>query len=638
LPKINDYLSGKINTVRPAEQYDDPTKKIESNHWATAKTLLPFLWAKDRWDLRVRVIAALFLLVMAKLIGVYVPFLFKDAVDILSPEVKPTGAMIAAAVPLGLIVGYGVARVMMLLFGEMRDAVFVKVGQNALRQIALNTFRHLHQLSLAYHLERKTGGLSRIIERGTRGIDFLLRFMLFNILPTLLEIVMISGIFWVKFGVLYALVTLVCLVSYIYFTATITDWRLKFRREMNEQDTKANSKSVDSLLNFETVKYFTNEDYEATRYDKALAAYESASVRSQLSLTLLNVGQGIIISLGLVIVLVMAAKGVVGGQFTIGEFVLVNSLLIQIYVPLNFLGFVYREIKQSLTDMEKMFDVVATNPDIQDAPDAGALQVLEGAVSFKDVEFHYNSNRKILHKISFEVPAGTTTAIVGSSGAGKSTISRILFRFYDIAAGNVEVDGQDIRTVTQKSLRQQIGVVPQDTVLFNDSIFYNIHYGRPDADEDEVYEAAKLAQIHDFILSLPDGYKTEVGERGLKLSGGEKQRVAIARTILKNPAILLLDEATSALDSKTEQEIQASFDRISEGRTTLVIAHRLSTVVKANEILVLEKGAIVERGTHQALLEAGGVYHAMWQRQREASEAEQKLVGLTDGLATNITP
>lgn len=622
--------------MRPAQEYDDPASKTDSNHWATAKALLPFLWAKGRWDLRVRVIGAMALLVLAKLIGVYVPFLFKDAVDILSPEAKPGMAVIVAAVPIGLIVGYGVARVMMLLFGEMRDAVFVKVGQHALRQIALNTFRHLHQLSLAYHLERKTGGLSRIIERGTRGIDFLLRFMLFNILPTLLEIVMITGIFWVKFGILYAVVTLVCLVSYIYFTATITDWRLKFRREMNEQDTKANSKSVDSLLNFETVKYFTNEEYEAGRYDKALAAYESASVRSQLSLTLLNVGQGLIISLGLVIVLIMAAQGVVGGQFTIGEFVLVNSLLIQIYVPLNFLGFVYREIKQSLTDMEKMFDVVATNPEVKDAPGAAVLQVSEGAVSFKNVGFHYNANRQILHGVSFEVPAGTTTAIVGASGAGKSTISRILFRFYDIASGSVEVDGQDIRNVTQKSLRQQIGVVPQDTVLFNDSIFYNIQYGRPDASEDEVHEAARLAQIHDFILSLPEGYDTQVGERGLKLSGGEKQRVAIARTILKNPAILLLDEATSALDSKTEQEIQASFDRISEGRTTLVIAHRLSTVVKANEILVLDKGAIIERGTHKALLAAGGAYHAMWQRQREASEAEQKLVELEEDTATGV--
>lgn len=616
--------------MRPSTE--TPEETGNQDHWGTVKKLLPYLWAPGRWDLRLRVIAAMTLLVLAKSIGVYVPFLFKDAVDTITPNMRVSGEQMIAVVPVALIIGYGVARVLTLLFGELRDAVFVKVGQHALRQIALNTFRHLHKLSLRFHMERKTGGLSRVIERGTRGIDFLLRFMLFNILPTLLEIVLISSIFWVKFGFIYAAITFACLVSFIYFTATITDWRLKFRREMNEQDTKANSKAVDSLLNFETVKYFTNEDYESTRYDGALAQYESAAVRSQLSLTLLNVGQGIIVSLGLVIVLWMAARGVVDGRFTIGEFVLVNSLLIQIYMPLNFLGFVYREIKQSLTDMEKMFAVISTNPDVEDRVGAKKLKVSGGSVSFKEVCFEYNPDRRILHGISFEVPAGTTTAIVGPSGAGKSTISRILFRFYDIASGSVSIDGQDITSVTQRSLREQVGVVPQDTVLFNDSILYNIRYGRPEATDEEVKAAAGLAQIHDFVAKLPEGYETQVGERGLKLSGGEKQRVAIARTILKNPAILLLDEATSALDSHTEQEIQSAFEKISEGRTTLVIAHRLSTVVKADEILVMDNGQIVERGTHDALIALGGTYDAMWQRQREVSEVEEKLGELVEAL------
>lgn len=614
--------------MRPAKELSEDTDG--QNHWATVKRLLPYLWTPGRWDLRFRVVAAMALLILAKSIGVYVPFLFKDAVDVITPDTRVSGEVMVAVVPVALIVGYGSARVLNLLFGELRDAVFVKVGQHALRQIALNTFRHLHKLSLRFHMERKTGGLSRVIERGTRGIDFLLRFMLFNIMPTLLEIILISSIFWVKFGFVYAAVTFVCLVSYIYFTATITDWRLKFRREMNDQDTKANSKAVDSLLNFETVKYFTNEGYESTRYDVALASYESAAVRSQLSLTLLNVGQGIIISLGLVIVLLMAARGVIDGRFTIGEFVLVNSLLIQIYLPLNFLGFVYREIKQSLTDMEKMFAVIDTNPDVDDKDGARKLAIDGGSIAFKDVCFQYNPDRRILHGISFEVPAGTTTAIVGASGAGKSTISRILFRFYDIASGQVLIDGQDIASVTQQSLREQIGVVPQDTVLFNDTLLYNIRYGRPEATDDEVKAAAGLAQIHDFVAKLPDGYETQVGERGLKLSGGEKQRVAIARTILKNPAILLLDEATSALDSQTEQEIQSAFEEISTGRTTVVIAHRLSTVVKADEILVMDDGNIVERGTHDALISLNGTYSAMWRRQREVSEAEEKLVELVE--------
>lgn len=612
--------------MRPADQLDE--NATDANHWQTVKSLLPYLWVPGRWDLRSRVILAMGFLVLAKVIGVYVPFLFKDAVDVLTTGQVPDAATLAVAVPTGLLLGYGTARVLTLFFGEMRDAVFVKVGQHALRQIALNTFRHLHKLSLRFHLERKTGGLSRIIERGTRGIDFLLRFMLFNILPTLLEIGLISSIFWINFGFLYAAVTFACLVSYILFTVYVTDWRLKFRREMNKQDTQANTKAIDSLLNFETVKYFTNEEHESRRYDVALERFERASVKSQLSLTFLNVGQGAIISFGLVVVLWMAAQGVVDGRFTIGEFVLVNSLLLQVYLPLNFLGFVYREIKQSLTDMEKMFDVIATEAEIADKPDAKPLDINGGAVAFENVSFHYAENRKILKDISFEVPAGTTTAIVGASGAGKSTISRILFRFYDIASGSVSIDGQDIRDVTQKSMRDQVGVVPQDTVLFNDTIRYNIGYGRPDATDAEVEEAAKLAKIHEFISELPEGYETEVGERGLKLSGGEKQRVAIARTILKNPSILLLDEATSALDSHTERDIQAALEQISKDRTTIVIAHRLSTVVGADEIIVLDKGVIVERGRHEALLAAEGAYYQMWQRQQEATEAEEKLVQL----------
>jgi len=614
--------------MRPTTHGDDSDDMRDVNHWNTVKTLAPYLWIKGRIDLRLRVILSLVFLVCAKLIGVYIPFLFKDIVDSLAGGKIIDGAAVAVAVPVGVIIGYGTARVIALLVGELRDAVFVKVGQHALRSIALSTFRHLHNLSLRFHMDRKTGGLSRVIERGTRGIDFLLRFMLFNILPTLLEIVLISSIFWLKFGFAYAAVTFVCLVSYIYFTVSITDWRLKYRREMNEQDTRANIKAVDSLLNFETVKYFTNEEHEAKRYDTALASYESAAVRSQLSLTLLNIGQATIISFGLVVVLWMAAQGVLDGRFTIGEFVLVNSLLIQIYMPLNFLGFVYREIKQSLTDMEKMFDVIKTKSEVEDAPDALPLKAAGGAVEFKDVHFHYMENRPILKGISFKVPAGTTTAIVGASGAGKSTISRILFRFYDIASGAVLVDGQDVRMLTQKSVRNHIGVVPQDTVLFNDNIRYNIRYGRPSATDVEVEDAARLAQIHDFVETLPEGYDSEVGERGLKLSGGEKQRVAIARTILKNPSILLLDEATSALDSHTEREIQAALDQVSKGRTTIVIAHRLSTVINADEILVLDAGKIIERGTHDDLLALGGSYFDLWQRQQEATRAKAKLVEL----------
>lgn len=596
-------------------------KEGDASHFETLANLLPFLWTKGRTDLKFRVVLALSFMILAKVIGVYVPFLFKDAVDVLTKGINIDATVIAVAVPTGFIIGYGTARVLSLFFAEMRDAVFVRVGQHALRNVALMTFRHLHQLSLKYHLERKTGGLSRVIERGTRGIDFLLRFMLFNILPTLLEIGLITAIFWINFGFLYALITFVCLGSYIAFTFGITEWRLKFRREMNKQDTEANTSAIDSFLNFETVKYFTNEEHEAERYDNSLEQYESAAVRSQLSLTFLNVGQNFIISLGLVIVLYMAAIGVSEKSLTLGEFVLVNSLLIQIYMPLNFLGMVYRSIKQSLTDMEMMFGVLKVDSDVKDDDNAPALAVSGGAIEFKDVAFHYKENRAILKGLSFRVPSGTTTAIVGASGAGKSTISRLLFRFYDVTGGAITIDEQDIRRVQQKSLRDQIGVVPQDTVLFNDTVRYNIAYGRPGASEDEIIAAAKLAKIHDFIMSVPEGYEAQVGERGLKLSGGEKQRVAIARTILKNPAILLLDEATSALDSHTERDIQAALDDISADRTTIVIAHRLSTVTHADEILVMDGGEIIERGTHGALLDSKGAYHAMWQKQLEASRS-----------------
>mgnify|MGYP000362623976 FL=1 len=602
--------------------------KNAENHIATVKELWRYLWPTGRLDLKVRVILSMAFLVMAKVLGIYVPFLFADAVDVLTVDNTVDTTVIAAAVPIGLIIGYGTARVLGQAFGEIRDAIFVKVGQNALRNIALNTFRHLHLLSLRFHLERRTGGLSRVIERATRGIDVLHRVMLFNIIPTILEIVMISSIFWVKFGFNYAAITFVCLSSYIYFTIAVTEWRLKYRREMNKQDTKANGRAIDSLINFETVKYFTSEHHEADRYNKSLKHYAEAAIRSQLSLTLLNVGQGFIISGGLVIVLIMGANGVAQGQFTIGEFVLINSLLIQIYMPLNFLGFVYREIKQALVDMEKMFMLIAKNPEIQDVDDARDVIIDRGEIEFNNVCFHYSEDRPILKDVSFKVKGGTTTAVVGSSGAGKSTISRILFRFYDISSGSVTVDGQDIRDVKQLSLRKEIGVVPQDTVLFNDTIKYNISYGNHDASDEEVFEAAKLAKIHDFIMRLPDGYETEVGERGLKLSGGEKQRVAIARTILKNPSILLLDEATSALDSQTEREIQASLEKISEQRTAIVIAHRLSTIINVNEILVLDDGKVIERGNHNALLDLGGVYSQMWQKQQQLDEVQQKLIEL----------
>ena len=563
---------------------------------------------------------ALGLLVAAKIINVYVPILYKQAVDILSAE----GAAVLV-LPLGLLVAYGLVRIMVVAFGELRDAVFAKVSQRAIRKVALETFRHLHRLSLRFHLDRQTGGLSRIIERGTKGIEFLLTFMLFNILPTLLEIVLVCGILWRLYGIWFALVTFVTIASYIAFTLLVTEWRIVFRREMNQRDSEANTKAIDSLLNFETVKYFNNEEHEARRFDVSLQQYEAAAVRSKTSLSFLNIGQGTVIAIGLTIVMIMAGNGVVDGSMTIGDFVLVNAYLIQLYLPLNFLGFVYREIKQSLTDMENMFELLEIEGEVADAPDAGALEVGQGVVAFENVNFGYDSRRPILTEVSFQVQTGQTVAIVGPSGAGKSTISRLLLRFYDVDGGKVTIDGQDVRQVTQDSLRAAMGIVPQDTVLFNDTIYYNIAYGRPVASPSEIEGAARLASVHDFVQSLPEGYQTIVGERGLKLSGGEKQRVAIARTILKDPRIMIFDEATSALDSHTEKEIQAALKQVSADCTTLVIAHRLSTVVEADEILVLEAGRIVERGRHRALLAKKGVYAAMWAKQQEAEEHRHAL-------------
>ena len=595
------------------------------------RDLLPFLWPKGRPDLKRRVVLAMIALVLAKAVTVGMPYLYKAAVDSLDAA-RPEE--IALSIVLSLIAAYGFARILMIGLAQLRDGLFARVGQNAVRAVGLRTFRHLHALSLRFHLSRRTGGLSRVIERGVKAIEFLLRFTLFNVGPTILELLLVAGLLWWTFNIWFAVVTLLTVGGYVLFTFKVTEWRIGFIRSMNQSDERAHTKAIDSLLNFETVKYFGNEAHEADRFDRSMARYEDAAVRSTKSLSWLNAGQAAIFAIGLSVLMGMAATGVANGTMTLGDFVLVNTMLIQLYQPLNLLGFVYREIKQALVDMETMFSLLGVGTEVEDKSDAAPLKVNGGEVRFENVFFAYDPARPILKDVSFTVPAGRMVAIVGPSGAGKSTISRLLYRFYDVTEGRVLIDGQDVRDVEQASVRQAIGIVPQDTVLFNDTIRYNIRYGRPDATDAEVEEAARMAQIHDFIAALPEGYDSQVGERGLKLSGGEKQRVAIARTLLKNPPILLLDEATSALDTHTEKEIQASLSVVSRDRTSLVIAHRLSTVVEADEIIVLDKGEICERGTHQDLLAKGGAYAAMWQRQQEAQRMGEQLERIQEGEET----
>ena len=591
----------------------DATARAEQRSgWRTLRRVAPYLWPREPAWVRWRVVLAMAMLVLAKMIAVYTPILYKGAVDALADEGVPVLALGAV----GLTVAYGVARLMTVGFQQLRDAIFAPVAQRALRRLALETFRHIHAMSMRYHITRKTGGLSRIIERGVKGVEFLLRFMLFSVGPLVLELAMVAVILTVMFDARYLAVVSVTIGLYVWFTFKVTEWRVKLRRQMNDSDTQANQKAIDSLLNYETVKYFSAEEREAQRYDVSMRAYASAALKTSYSLAFLNFGQSVLITTGLVGVMVLAALGVQDGSLTVGDFVMVNAYMVQITIPLNFLGTVYREIRQSLVDMGEMFDLLEQPAEVTDKPDAPDLKVKGGRITLEDVHFGYDPEREILKGITLEVPAGQTVAIVGATGSGKSTIGRLLFRFYDVTGGTLRIDGQDIRDVTQASLHQAIGVVPQDTVLFNDTIRYNIAYGREGATQDQVEAAARDAQIHDFVAGLPEGYDTPVGERGLKLSGGEKQRVGIARTLLKDPAILLLDEATSALDSDTEQEIKDALMRAGEGRTVIVIAHRLSTIAEADQIVVLHEGEIVERGGHDALLAANGRYANLWNRQQ----------------------
>lgn len=592
------------------------SKTPQRGDWRVIRDLLPYLL-----EYRFRVIFALSCLIAAKFANLGIPILMKDLIDAL--DVKAGSPQALLVVPVGIIIAYGLLRISASIFTELREALFARVTQNAVRKVALQVFEHLHSLALSFHLARQTGGVSRDIERGTRGIQSLISYSLYSILPTLIEFCLVLGYFAYSYDIWFAAITLAALILYIAFTILVTEWRTHYRRTMNDMDSKANQKAIDSLLNFETVKYFGNEAFEARRYDENLLRYQTAAVKSQKTLAVLNLGQQIIIAVGLVLILWRATLGVVNGTMTLGDLVLVNTLMIQLYIPLNFLGVIYREIKQSLTDMDRMFSLLNTDKEIADSPNAHPLKIDNHGhgpdVRFENVSFHYDAKREILHDVSFNIPAGTITAVVGQSGAGKSTLARLLFRFYDVQSGKILIDGQNIQAVTQASLRKAIGIVPQDTVLFNDTIGYNIAYGNPSATIEEVQEAARAAQIDGFIKRLPEGYETQVGERGLKLSGGEKQRVAIARTLLKKPAMLIFDEATSALDSKTERAFQEELLSLAKNRTTLIIAHRLSTIIHADQILVMEHGQIVERGTHLELLAANGRYTEMWQMQERAA-------------------
>src|SRR5438874_188239 len=606
---------------------------------AIIRALWPYVWPVDRRDLKLRVGAAIVLLLAAKLATIAVPFTFKWATDALagqgSAPVAPSSWLLwALAAPIAMTIAYGGTRILMAMLTQMRDGIFAQVAMNAVRRLAYRTFEHMHQLSLRFHLERKTGGLTRVLERGRNAIETIVRMVIMQLVPTIIELALILVVLLYQFDWRYVAVILGLVALYTAFTYQATEWRINIRRRMNDSDTDANVKAIDSLLNYETVKYFVAEEREAARYDHSMARYEEASVQAYVSLSVLNAGQATIFTVGLAAVMVLCAYGIRQGSNTVGDLVMINAMMIQLYQPLNFMGMVYREIKQAVIDIETMFAILGQKAEIEDRPGAKPLEVDRGNIRFENVSFAYEPQREILKGLSFEVPAGHTVAVVGPSGAGKSTISRLLFRFYEVTGGRISIDGKDIRDVTQRSLRAAIGMVPQDTVLFNDTIRYNIRYGRWEASDAEVEEAARLAQIDDFIRMSPHGYETEVGERGLKLSGGEKQRVAIARTILKGPPILLLDEATSALDSHTEKDIQDALDRVSRNRTTLVIAHRLSTIVAADEILVLDRGSIVERGTHQALLARGGLYAGMWNRQREAEEARERLARVAEESGT----
>ncbi|WP_273717572.1 MULTISPECIES: ABC transporter ATP-binding protein/permease [Bartonella] len=615
-------------------------KTVSSDTGKTLHTLYnlwPYMWPVDRRDLKIRVLWAIFYLVLSKLVLISVPYFFKYSTNVLDtsfqlPEWFPSSLII----PIMLVLAYNVARIMQAGLNQLRDSLFATVGQYAVRQLAYKTFVHIHELSLRFHLERRTGGLSRVIERGTKGIEAIVRFSILNTVPTILEFILTALVFYINYGWHYLLIVVVTVLLYTFFTIKASDWRIRIRQQMNTADTEANTRAVDSLLNFETVKYFGNETLEADRFDASMAGYEKAATKIWTSLSWLNFGQALIFGIGMTIMMLMSAYEVFYKTQTLGDFVFINALLMQLSIPLNFIGSIYRDVRQGLTDIEAMFDLLDVQQEIIDKSDAKPLEISDGTIRFHQVKFSYDSTRQILRDIDFEVPGGKTVAIVGPSGAGKSTISRLLFRFYDVEAGSITIDGQDIRDITQKSLREAIGMVPQDTVLFNDTIAYNIRYGRPSATDEEVHKASEMAQISKFIEMLPEGFQSMVGERGLKLSGGEKQRVAIARTLLKAPPLLILDEATSALDTATEQEIQQALDIVSRGRTTLIIAHRLSTVINADEILVLKSGRIIENGTHTELLRKKGLYASMWNKQLEASQAEEKLRKMREEDETGI--